>query len=175
MPDSLDSYRAKRDFQATPEPAGDAAGAPDAPAPRFVVQEHHARGLHWDFRLEHDGVLASWAVPKGVPDDPARDHFARRTEDHPLAYAGFSGVIPRGEYGAGTVSIWDSGRYELVKWTPREVKVVLHGRRLSGGYALYRTREYDWMIHRERVALPEWVRPMLATSSKVVPGGGAWG
>jgi bifunctional non-homologous end joining protein LigD len=194
---SLEEYRRKRNAARTPEPmppdqadsippglASDAANPappgsdPDRAVPGrggvFVVQEHHARGLHWDFRLEHDGVLASWAVPKGVPDDPAHDHFARRTEDHPLAYAAFSGVIPRGEYGAGTVSIWDSGRHELVKWTPREVKVVLHGHRLSGGYALYRTREDDWMIHRERVALPEWVRPMLATSSKVLPGGGSW-
>jgi bifunctional non-homologous end joining protein LigD len=201
---SLEEYRRKRHAARTPEPmppdhadsippdlASDAAGpapperdpgpaAPgrDSTAPGgggvFVVQEHHARGLHWDFRLEHDGVLASWAVPKGVPDDPARDHFARRTEDHPLAYAGFSGVIPRGEYGAGTVSIWDRGGYELVKWTPREVKVVLHGRRLSGGYALYRTRDDDWMIHRERVSLPEWVPPMLATSSKVLAGDEGW-
>ena len=202
---SLEEYRRKRNAARTPEPmppehadsippdlAGDLADPaqpgrePGRAAPGqgsaapggggvFVVQEHHARGLHWDFRLEHDGVLASWAVPKGMPDDPARDHFARRTEDHPLAYAGFSGVIPRGEYGAGTVSIWDRGRYELVKWTPREVKVVLHGRRLSGGYALYQTRDDDWMIHRERVTLPEWVPPMLATSAKVLPGGEGWG
>jgi bifunctional non-homologous end joining protein LigD len=113
-------------------------------------------------------------VPKGVPDDPARDHFARRTEDHPLAYAGFSGVIPRGEHGAGTVSIWDRGRYELVKWAPDEIKVVLHGRRLTGGYALYRTRDGDWMIHRERVALPEWVPPMLATSSQLPADDDGW-
>ncbi len=82
-------------------------------------------------------MLVSWAVPKGVPDDPARDHFARRTEDHPLAYAGFSGVIPRGEYGAGTVSIWDRGRYELVEWTPGEDKVVLHGRPVQRATPLY--------------------------------------
>ena len=199
-PVSLEEYRRKRNAARTPEPmppdragpvpagtvpagpvpvgtvpAGSVRGGPVPPGGgAFVVQEHHARGLHWDFRLERDGVLVSWAVPKGVPDDPARDHFARRTEDHPLAYAGFSGVIPRGEYGAGTVSIWDRGRYELVKWTPREVKVVLHGRRLSGGYALYRTRDDDWMIHRERVPLPEWVPPMLATSSKVLPGDEGW-
>src|SRR5579859_2234108 len=148
---SLEAYRRKRDPARTPEPmpAGKADGTtPEAgPGPGqgredrapgsadagiFVVQEHHARALHWDFRLERDGVLVSWAVPKGVPDDPGRDHFARHTEDHPLSYAGFSGVIPRGEYGAGTVSIWDRGRYELVKWKPGEVKVVLHGRRLSG-------------------------------------------
>ncbi len=154
--------------EADPVPAAPAAGG------IFVVQEHHARGLHWDFRLERDGVLVSWAVPKGVPDDPGRDHFARHTEDHPLAYAGFSGVIPRGEYGAGTVSIWDRGRYELLKWKPGEVKVVLHGRRLSGGYTLYRTREDDWMLHRERVALPDWVPPMLATSAALPPDDDGW-
>ena len=93
----------------------------------FVVQEHHARRLHWDFRLERDGVLVSWALPKGVPDDPAVNHLAVHTEDHPLEYAGFSGEIPRGEYGAGTVTIWDHGTYETVKWDDREVKVVLHG------------------------------------------------
>ena len=177
---SLEEYRRKRNAARTPEPmpadAGGPAAAAGLPVPGgiFVVQEHHARALHWDFRLEHEGVLVSWAVPKGVPDDPARDHFARRTEDHPLAYAGFSGVIPRGEYGAGTVTITDRGRYELVKWAPGEVKVVLHGSRLSGGYALYRTRDDDWMIHRERVALPDWVPPMLATSSELPRDDAGW-
>ena len=94
----------------------------------FVVQEHHARRLHWDFRLERDGVLVSWAVPKGVPDDPAVNHLAVHTEDHPLEYASFDGQIPRGEYGAGTVTIWDHGTYETLKWTDTEVKVILHGR-----------------------------------------------
>ena len=159
-----------------PGPAGppDAADLPAATAGVFVVQEHHARALHWDLRLERDGVLVSWAVPKGIPEEPGRDHFARHTEDHPLEYAGFSGTIPRGEYGAGTMTIWDRGRYEVVKWTPREVKVVLHGRRLSGGYTLYRTRDEDWMLHRERVPLPDWVPPMLATSSGLPPGDDGW-
>ena len=191
---SLEEYLRKRNAARTPEPmppaadaasiaathpspaAGSAASAPASPPAGgiFVVQEHHARALHFDFRLEHDGVLVSWAVPKGVPEDPARDHFARHTEDHPLAYAGFSGVIPRGEYGAGTVSIWDHGTYELVKWKPGEVKVVLYGRRLSGGYTLYRTRDDDWMLHRERLALPDWVPPMLATSSQLPPDDHGW-
>src|SRR5216683_2948948 len=118
------------------------APAPTGPAPGeerarvFVVQEQHARRLHWDFRLERDGVLVSWAVPKGVPDDPAVNHFAAHTEDHPLEYAGFAGRIPAGEYGAGAVTIWDRGTFEAVKWTDSEVKVVLHGRRLTGGYTL---------------------------------------
>jgi len=140
----------------------------------FVVQEHHARALHWDFRLERAGVLVSWAVPKGIPDDPGRNHLAVHTEDHPLAYASFEGEIPRGQYGGGTVTIWDRGRYELVKWAPGEVKVVLHGQRLHGGYTLFRTRDDDWMIHRERAALPAWVRPMLATGGVLPASDDGW-
>ncbi len=173
---SLDEYRRKRNAARTPEPMPPAGASASAAAAGgiFVVQEHHARALHWDLRLERDGVLVSWAVPKGIPEDPGRDHFARHTEDHPLDYAGFSGVIPRGEYGAGTMTIWDRGRYEVVKWQPGEVKVVLHGRRLSGGYTLYRTRDDDWMLHRERVPLPEWVPPMLATGSELPTGDDRW-
>jgi bifunctional non-homologous end joining protein LigD len=175
--DRLADYRGKRDAARTPEPvppAGDTASGDTASGDTvpvrpgglaFVVQEHHARRLHWDFRLERDGVLVSWALPKGVPGDPAVNHLAVRTEDHPLQYAGFAGQIPRGEYGAGHVAIWDHGTYEAVKWTEREVKVILHGTRLDGGYVLFRTSrdtDKDWMIHRERLALPAAVRPMLA-------------
>src|SRR5215467_7252398 len=177
--DSLDAYRGKRNRGRTPEPIpeppepgtqepGTAEAGGPAPGPDrdrvFVVQEHHARRLHWDFRLERDGVLVSWAVPKGVPDDPGVNHFAAHTEDHPLEYAGFSGRIPDGEYGAGTVTIWDRGTFEVVKWTDSEVKVVLHGRRLTGGYTLFRTRGTDWMMHRERQPLPGILQPMLARS-----------
>jgi bifunctional non-homologous end joining protein LigD len=172
--DRLAEYRDKRDASRTPEPIPPASGAaasgdagqPAADAPVFVVQEHHARRLHWDFRLERGGVLASWALPKGVPDDPAVNHLAVRTEDHPLEYARFHGQIPRGEYGAGTVTLWDHGTYELVKWSDREVKVILRGERLAGGYALFATGRADdknWMIHRERLPLPLAIRPMLAT------------
>ena len=167
--DKLQAYRDKRDPARTPEPvpavpgagqeadrAGDDAGL------TFVVQEHHARRLHWDFRLERDGVLVSWALPKGVPADPAVNHLAVRTEDHPLEYGGFAGVIPKGEYGAGRVTIWDSGSYETVKWAPDEVKVVLHGSRLDGGWVLFRTKGDQWMIHKEREPLPAVLRPMLA-------------
>src|SRR5918994_5524026 len=101
MPSNLDSYRRKRDFSATPEPSGDAAGAADERTARFVVQEHHARALHWDLRLERDGVLASWAVPKGIPMRTKPNHLAIRTEDHPLQYLSFAGDIPAGQYGAG--------------------------------------------------------------------------
>ena len=182
--DPLDAYREKRDRRRTPEPMPDppehGAPEPDAPEPGgavsgderagvFVVQEHHARRLHWDFRLERDGVLVSWAVPKGVPDDPAVNHFAAHTEDHPLEYAGFSGRIPDGEYGGGTVTIWDRGTFEAVKWTDREVKVTLHGRRLTGGYTLFQTRGTDWMMHRERQPLPGGLPPMLARSEPDLP------
>jgi bifunctional non-homologous end joining protein LigD len=135
--------------------------------PTFVVQEHHARALHWDFRLERDGVLVSWALPKGVPLDPKRNHLAVATEDHPLEYGGFSGEIPQGEYGGGSVSIWDSGTYETEKWSDREVMVVLHGHRVEGRYVLFKTDEKNWMIHRmdpppdQWEPLPDLIRPML--------------
>lgn len=133
----------------------------------FVVQEHHARRLHYDLRLERDGVLASWAIPKGLPDDPAINHLAVHTEDHPMEYATFSGSIPKGEYGAGEMFIYDRGRYECLKWTDREVKIVLHGRRLHGGFALFQTDGDNWMIHRERQPLPKGVIPMTAVSAEL--------
>jgi bifunctional non-homologous end joining protein LigD len=162
--DKLEVYRAKRDPARTPEPV-----PPEPPeasdGQTFVIQEHHARRLHWDFRLEHDGVLVSWALPKGVPDDPAVNHLAVHTEDHPLEYGGFEGEIPRGEYGAGAVTIWDHGRYETEKWAADEVKVRLYGRRVTGGFALFQTRGSQWMIHRERQPLPPALRPMLAVTA----------
>ena len=168
MSRNLDSYRAKRDFSATPEPSGD-ADAPEERTSRFVVQEHHARSLHWDLRLEHDGALASWAVPKGIPPDPRRNHLAVRTEDHPLEYLDFHGEIPAGEYGAGTMRIWDRGTYEEHKFSGDEVMVTFHGERLQGRYVLFRTGGKNWMIHRMdppqdpgREPMPQHVKPMLA-------------
>ncbi len=102
-------------------------------APIFVIQEHHARRLHYDFRLEHDGVLVSWAVPKNLPTDPDQNRLAVQTEDHPMDYAEFEGDIPAGEYGGGHVSIWDKGTFELEKWRDKEVIVRLHGERLQAG------------------------------------------
>jgi len=163
--DRLADYRSKRDSARTPEPVPDAEvrdGPDEQPGGVFVVQEHHARRLHWDFRLEREGVLVSWALPRGVPDDPAVNHLAVHTEDHPLEYATFHGQIPRGEYGAGSVTIWDHGTYEAQKWDDREVKVTLHGQRLSGGYVLFATGGKNWMIHRERLPLPASLAPMLA-------------
>jgi bifunctional non-homologous end joining protein LigD len=168
----LAEYEAKRDFKKTPEP-GAKVPRKEAKAPRFVVQEHHARRLHWDFRLERDGVLVSWAVPKGVPPDPKTNHLAVHVEDHPLDYIDFAGVIPAGNYGAGKVLIWDSGTYETEKWSDREVMVILRGKRVQGRYVLFRTRGEDWMIHRmdppqdpDRKPMPDRIEPMMA---KLVP------
>ncbi|MBV1781354.1 ATP-dependent DNA ligase [Paeniglutamicibacter sp. ABSL32-1] len=129
--DRLAEYRSKRDAAKTPEPVP--AEAPHAAGPgslsRFVIQEHHARALHWDLRIEHSGVLVSWAVPKGPPLEPAVNRLAVMTEDHPLDYATFEGRIPRGQYGAGTMKIWDTGDCEIEKWREgSEVIAVLHGR-----------------------------------------------
>ncbi len=174
MADSLGTYKAKRDFEKTPEPKparrkrGDAA--------RFVVQEHHARRLHWDLRLEHEGALASWALPRGVPEHPDENRLAVHTEDHPLEYLQFHGEIPKGEYGAGTMEIWDSGTYEAEKFRENEVIATFHGERMRGRYALFQTRESDWMIHRmdppeDRAyePMPDGLRPMLARSGDLPP------
>ncbi|SDJ67256.1 bifunctional non-homologous end joining protein LigD [Nonomuraea maritima] len=163
MSDKLARYRSKRDANRTPEPVPDVpASTPGGDA--FVIQEHHARSLHWDLRLERDGVLVSWAVPKGLPADPATNHLAVHTEDHPMEYLTFHGEIPSGEYGGGTMTVWDTGTYETEKWSEREVKIVLHGRRASGRFVLFRTRGDNWMIHRMgpavRDPLPS-VAPML--------------
>ena len=167
--DPLQAYRDKRDAARTPEPVPPPAAEPAGTGASFVIQEHHARRLHWDFRLEHDGVLVSWALPKGVPFDPAVNHLAVHVEDHPLEYGSFEGQIPRGQYGAGQVTIWDRGRYEALKWEPSEVKVVLHGERVTGGYVLFQTRGNQWMIHRERQPLPGSLRPMLAATGTTMP------
>ena len=132
MAKKLAEYEAKRDFKKTPEP-GAKVPRKETKAPRFVVQEHHARRLHWDFRLEKGGVLVSWAVPKGVPADPKKNHLAVHVEDHPLEYIDFHGDIPAGNYGAGKVLIWDSGTYDTEKFSDREVMVVLHGKNSRAG------------------------------------------
>src|SRR5262245_62859001 len=135
----LRAYERKRDPRKTPEPFG---GAPGGEAPIFVVQRHDARRLHYDFRLERDGALASWAVPKGVPLTPGERALAVHVEDHPLDYASFAGEIPKGQYGAGTVEIWDEGTYELVE-EKRDggLTVRLHGKRLEGLWTFVPARE----------------------------------
>lgn len=153
-PDRLHRYRSMRDAARTPEPVPDEA-PPASEGNSFVIQEHHARRLHWDFRLEHDGVLVSWALPRGEPTDPKKNHLAVQTEDHPLAYGAFEGTIPKGEYGAGEVTIWDAGTYELEKWRDgKEVIVTLHGeqhgtRRLALIHTGGRDGrdEDNWLIH----------------------------
>ena len=174
--DRLQRYRDMRDFGATPEPSGAEAPAIPDGLPRFVIQEHHATSLHWDLRLERDGVLASWAIPRGIPPDPRQNHLAVHTEDHPLMYLDFSGEIPAGQYGAGSMTIWDTGTYETEKWSDREVMVVLHGERARGRHVLFQTRDNQWMIHRmdppedpAREEMPEALRPMLATLSDRLP------
>ena len=118
-----------------------------------MVQEHHATRLHWDLRLEHDGCSASWAIPNGIPPDPSENRLAVHTEDHPLEYLDFEGEIPAGQYGAGTMRIWDRGTFEIHMWTDKKVEVTFHGERLTGRYGLFPIsrepgRAKDWMIHR---------------------------
>src|SRR4051794_24358254 len=172
--DRLREYREKRDFEDTPEPGASPSPAEAAALPRFVVQEHHATRLHWDLRLEHEGTLASWAVPRGIPADPKRNGLAVRTEDHPLEYLEFHGTIPQGNYGAGEMKIWDRGTYELEKWRKDEVIVVLHGEKVEGKYVLFQTKGSDWMIHRmdppqdpDREPMPETLVPMLAKAGSL--------
>ena len=167
--DALSVYRAKRNAARTPEPVPDTIGD-GADGNRFVIHEHHARRLHFDLRLEHDGVLASWAVPKNLPEDTGTNHLAVRTEDHPLEYLGFHGTIPRGEYGAGEMSVWDTGTFDTEKWRDDEVIVWLRGTRLTGRYALIRTGGRQWLAHRmkrQTPRFPDGVLPMSATPGTV--------
>jgi len=170
----LAEYERKRDFEETPEPPAKRS-SPGRGAPRFVVQEHSARRLHWDLRLEHDGVAVSWAVPNGIPDDPSENRKAVHTEEHPLEYMTFEGEIPAGEYGAGTVRVWDRGTYECEKWEEEKIVFRFAGERLGGRYALFRAGgPRDWMIHRmdpaeERDPFPEAIAPMRAEPRKRLP------
>ncbi|HEU5477740.1 MAG TPA: DNA ligase D [Gaiellaceae bacterium] len=183
MSERLGEYKRKRDRKQTPEPFGGKRG--NAKSPIFVVQRHDARRLHYDFRLERDGVLASWAVPKGVPLEPGEQHLAVHVEDHPLEYGSFEGQIPQGNYGAGTVEIWDRGTYELVE-EKRDggLTVRLHGERLEGTWALVPAHlsgdEKNWLILRKRddgagpASGRRVYRPMLATLTQELPGGEGW-
>jgi bifunctional non-homologous end joining protein LigD len=168
----LDEYRKKRDPARTPEPVPADGPLPTGDNDAFVIQEHHASSLHWDVRLERDGVLVSWAVPRGLPDVPGDIRLAVHTEDHPMEYLDFSGEIPKGEYGGGRMFIWDRGRYETVKWSDREVAVVFAGAKAQGKYTFFRSGkdEKDWMVRRsdpplkrDFTPLPELVEPMLAS------------
>ena len=176
--DKLTTYRQMRDPGKTPEPVphkAPATGNDDT----FVIQEHHARRLHYDFRLERDGVLVSWAVPKNLPDNPSVNHLAVHTEDHPLEYGTFEGSIPKGEYGGGKVIIWDSGTYETEKFNDNgpegpakggEVIVTLHGDRIDGRYALIQTDGKNWLAHRmkdQKRPTAGDLAPMLSSEGSV--------
>jgi bifunctional non-homologous end joining protein LigD len=176
--DRLTKYRSMRDAAKTPEPV------PQKPPTtgnndKFVIQEHHARRLHYDLRLERDGVLVSWAVPKNLPDTPAVNHLAVHTEDHPLEYLTFHGTIPKGEYGAGEMIVWDTGTYETEKFNDHppdgparggEVIVTLHGEKIDGRYALIQTDGKNWLAHRMKEQHQfrfQDLRPMLTTEGSV--------
>jgi DNA ligase D-like protein (predicted 3'-phosphoesterase) len=127
--------------------------ASQPPNARFVVQKHRARSLHYDFRLERDGVFKSWAVPKGVPEAVGIRHLAVQVPDHALEYGSFQGTIPQGQYGAGTVEIWDEGTYDLFNWSDESIEFALHGKRLEGTYSLIRFQRKgprDWLLFRRR-------------------------
>jgi bifunctional non-homologous end joining protein LigD len=185
MAGKLSTYQRMRDFTKTAEPTGaEPVKRTRKKKPRFVVQEHHARALHWDLRLEHDGVGVSWAVPKGLPMDPKAKGLAVHTEDHPLSYFEFQGDIPKGEYGGGQVGVWDKGTYEPLEWTESKVKFVLHGQRVQGEYVLIRTGGKDgrqWLIRRldpppdpDWEPMPDNVAPMLAVAATAPPPGKSW-
>src|SRR5688500_17715389 len=159
----LEKYRAKRDFTESPEPAGDKPHkSPTGKKPRFFcVQKHLASHLHYDFRLELDGVLLSWAVPKGPSLDPATKRLAMHVEDHPIEYGGFEGIIPEGEYGGGTVLLWDKGTWEPVDDAERgyrdgALKFDLRGEKLKGRWMLVRKggkrapEEKNWFLFKEK-------------------------
>jgi DNA ligase D-like protein (predicted 3'-phosphoesterase) len=157
--DALRTYKKKRDFTISPEPQG--SSMPSSKHPIFVIQKHNASHLHYDFRLEMNGVLKSWAVPKGPSTDPEDKRLAIETEDHPMEYATFEGTIPEGQYGAGTVVIWDSGTFNNIKEEKGElipltecyknghIEINLKGKKLKGAYALVRTKSDDnkkWLL-----------------------------
>jgi bifunctional non-homologous end joining protein LigD len=167
---ALSTYRGKRDFDRTPEPSGERSEPKRSSQPRFVIQRHRARALHYDFRLEIDGVLVSWAVPKGITLDPKARHLAVHVEDHPLDYEDFEGVIPGGEYGGGDVIVWDRGTWELhaaedarAAVDAGEIHVDLHGEKLRGRVVLVRTgdasaKKEQWLVlhKRDEYAVEGW-------------------
>ncbi|HKY07034.1 MAG TPA: DNA polymerase ligase N-terminal domain-containing protein [Candidatus Binatia bacterium] len=176
----LAEYNRKRRFELTPEPAGKLAPVRKK-AREFVVQKHRASRLHYDFRLEHDGVMLSWAVPKGPSLDPANKRFAMQTEDHPIAYNQFEGVIPEGEYGGGTVMIWDCGTWEPetddveAALSRGDLKFNLRGKKLRGSWVLVRMRPRQWLLikHRDKEASTEDIaaaKPRSAVSRRTLAG-----
>jgi len=166
---ALEEYRAKRKFENTPEPPPGETTSTSAAKPYFCVQRHDATRLHYDFRLEIDGVLKSWAIPKGPSLDPAVRHFAAHVEDHPIEYGSFEGTIPKGNYGAGSVMLWDRGTFELLgessgaeQLARGDLKFRLHGEKLNGDFAIVlmkgRGKGNEWLLikKRDEFAMPGW-------------------
>jgi DNA ligase D-like protein (predicted 3'-phosphoesterase) len=185
----LDTYAGRRDFRKSPEPrsGGNSRWKKDR-NPIFVVQKHDAHSLHYDFRLEIDGVLKSWAVPKGPSTDPAQRRLAVETEDHPLSYADFEGVIPQGEYGGGTVLVWDAGPYRNLRededgravamktaYARGQIEVWLEGKKIRGGYALVHSRlggdERHWLLVKMKDSAADARRNPVSTQPKSVLSG----
>ena len=183
--DRLNEYQGKRDFSKSPEPRGASGSSTEEPV--FVIQQHKASTMHYDFRIEYDGVLASWAVPKGPSLDPGDKRLAVRTEDHPLEYARFEGTIPEDEYGGGAVIVWDSGTYENASEKNGErlsiaqaldaghVRVRLHGTKLSGGFSLIHTRmrgkDTSWLLIKEQDADADARRNPVSTEPESIISG----
>jgi DNA ligase D-like protein (predicted 3'-phosphoesterase) len=180
--DSLKKYREKRDFRKTGEPK--AGRKKSAAKPIFVIQKHDASTLHYDFRLEMGGVLKSWAVPKGPSTDPREKRLAVPTEDHPLEYGDFEGVIPEGEYGAGTVMVWDAGPYRNLRGEKEgdgasmkksleegKVEIWLKGKKIQGGYALVRTGDDRWLLIKKKDDAADARRNPTSTEPKSVLSG----
>ena len=177
---ALAEYNRKRRFGVTPEPPG-RPGRRRAAGLAFVIQKHRASHLHYDFRLEHQGAMLSWAVPKGPSPDPSVKRLAMMTEPHPMDYNDFEGVIPEGEYGGGTVMIWDRGTWEpevpdvTAALAKGDLKFTLHGKKLRGSWVLVRTRNRQWLLikHRDRYASNEDVtltRPLSVVSRRTMAG-----
>ena len=177
---ALAEYNRKRRFGVTPEPPG-RPGRRRAAGLAFVIQKHRASHLHYDFRLEHEGAMLSWAVPKGPSPDPSVKRLAMMTEPHPMDYNDFEGVIPEGEYGGGTVMIWDRGTWEpevpdvTAALAKGDLKFTLHGRKLRGSWVLVRTRNRQWLLikHRDRYASNEDVTvtsPLSVVSRRTMAG-----
>jgi bifunctional non-homologous end joining protein LigD len=176
----LAEYNRKRRFEVSSEPPG-RPGRARKKALEFVVQKHRASRLHYDFRLEHDGVMLSWAVPKGPSLDPANKRFAAQTEDHPIEYNQFEGVIPEGEYGGGTVMIWDRGTWEPevedvdAALAKGDLKFTLQGQKLRGSWVLVRMRARQWLLikHRDKAASTVDItdaKPRSAASRRTLAG-----
>jgi DNA ligase D-like protein (predicted 3'-phosphoesterase) len=153
---TLKDYQRKRDFSKTPEPPPPAGEQPSG-ALRYVIQKHHARNLHYDLRLEREGVLKSWAIPKEPPRSAGIKRLAVETEDHPIGYEEFEGVIPEGEYGAGTVTIWDRGSYLPVEWDGKSIVFEVHAKQLKGTFCLIKLKpkepdDKNWLFFRKKDA-----------------------